>query len=84
MNQAVTEPVTGASASRPGDSGSPVTTTGRAPRGLNFAGDGFHGIINPIPLVLNSLGVQIDTAKDDVPVAGHLPLNSTGGLTAER
>jgi hypothetical protein len=72
VNQAFTSPVAPAlSASRPGDSGSPVVTGARAARGLNFAGDGFFGIINPIPFVLNALGVQIDTAADGVPVVGQ-------------
>jgi hypothetical protein len=72
VNQALTSPIAPAlSASRPGDSGSPVVTAGKAARGLNFAGNGFNGVINPIPLVLNALGVQIDTAPDAVPVGGQ-------------
>lgn len=64
MGQAVTQPITGASASLPGDSGSPVVNTSRKPVGLNFAGDGVFGIITPMPYVLNSLGLVIDTAPD--------------------
>jgi len=62
--QAVTQPITGASASLPGDSGSPVVNSVRKPVGLNFAGDGFFGIIIPMPYVLDSLGLVIDTAPD--------------------
>lgn len=68
VNQAITSPLDSLSASLPGDSGAPVvriTSTGRVPVGLNFAGDGFFGVINPMPLVLNALGVEIDTASDE-------------------
>jgi hypothetical protein len=74
VNQAITIPVAPATAaSRPGDSGAPVVTTTRLPRGLNFAGNGFNGIINPMPLVLNALGVQIDTALDQPYLGGTCP-----------
>jgi hypothetical protein len=69
VNQAITEPVTGLSASLPGDSGAPLVNSDRQPVGLNFAGDGFVGIITPMPLVLNALGVQIDTAPNEPPAA---------------
>jgi len=69
VNQAVTEPVTGSSASLPGDSGAPLVNGDRKAIGLNFAGDGFIGIITPMPLVLNALGVVIDTAPNEPPAA---------------
>jgi hypothetical protein len=67
VNQAVTVPtgvLGGSSASRPGDSGAPVVTSKRQAVGMNYAGDGFYGIIEPMPLVLDALGVQIDTGSD--------------------
>ena len=65
-------PVSSGSAALPGDSGSPVVNLVESsiiPVGLNFAGNGFNGIINPVPLVLNALGVAIDTAPDEAPPA---------------
>lgn len=72
VSQAVTAPVTGSAASLPGDSGAPVVTSKRKPVGLNFAGDDFFGIITPMPLVLDSLGLTIDTAAN-APTAGTCP-----------
>lgn len=72
VTQAIASPVDSSAASLPGDSGSPVVRisgTSKIPVGLNFAGDGFIGVVNPIPLVLNALGVQIDTAADSPPAA---------------
>src|SRR5262245_18769778 len=72
VNQVMTVPVSSGSASWPGDSGSPVVRLVESsiiPVGLNFAGNGFVGIINPLPLVLNALGVAIDTAPDEAPPA---------------
>jgi len=68
VTQAVTVPVSSGSASLPGDSGSPVVrlvASSIIPVGLNFAGNGFNGVINSVPLVLNALGVEIDTASDE-------------------
>lgn len=70
VNQVFTEPLDSDSASLPGDSGAPVVRiegTARVPVGLNFAGDGFLGIVNPLPMVLNALGVRIDAAPDMPP-----------------
>ena len=70
VNQVFTEPLDSDSASLPGDSGAPVVRrlgTAWLPVGLNFAGDGFFGIVNPLPLVLNALGVRIDAAPDVPP-----------------
>lgn len=72
VSQAVTAPVTGSAASLPGDSGAPVVTSTRQPVGLNFAGDDFFGIITPMPLVLDALGLVIDTASN-APAAGSCP-----------
>ena len=77
VNQAVTEPIPGSAASGlaaslPGDSGAPVVTSKRKPIGMNFAGDGFFGVINPMPLVLDALGVQIDTSGD-LPASASCP-----------
>ena len=73
VNQAVTVAVTGSSASLPGDSGAPLVNGDRKAIGLNFAGgiaDGISvGIITPMPLVLNALGVVIDTAPNEPPAA---------------
>jgi len=72
VNQVITVPVSSGSASLPGDSGSPVVRlveSSITPVGLNFAGNGFNGVLNPIPLVLNALGVAIDTAPDEAPPA---------------
>lgn len=72
FGQAITEPLEGASASRPGDSGSPVvkkTATTVIAKGLNFAGDGFIGVINPMTAVLGAFNVEIDTAADAPPSA---------------
>jgi hypothetical protein len=72
VNQVITVPVSSGAASLPGDSGSPVVRLVESsiiPVGLNFAGNGFVGIINPLPLVLNALGVAIDTAPDEAPPA---------------
>ncbi len=71
VNQTITSPVPPAtSASLPGDSGSPVVQKAGdsiTPIGLNFAGNGFNGIINPAPLVFYALGVEIDQAPDEAP-----------------
>lgn len=77
VNQAVTAPIPGSAASGlaaslPGDSGAPVVTSKRKPIGMNFAGDGFFGVINPMPLVLDALGVQIDTSGD-LPASASCP-----------
>lgn len=64
VNQAITVPVNGTTASRPGDSGAPLVNGGRRPVGLNYAGDGYFGVIIPMPLVLDALGVQIDNQPD--------------------
>ena len=77
VNQAITAPIPGSAASGlaaslPGDSGAPVVTSSRRPVGMNFAGDGFFGVINPMPLVLDALGVQIDTAGD-LPASASCP-----------
>jgi hypothetical protein len=72
VNQVITVPVSSGAASLPGDSGSPVVRLVESsiiPVGLNFAGNGFNGILNPMPLVLNALGVAIDTAPDEAPPA---------------
>jgi hypothetical protein len=72
VNQVITVPVSSGAASLPGDSGSPVVrleASSIIPVGLNFAGNGFNGIVNPVPLVLNALGVAIDTAPDEAPPA---------------
>jgi hypothetical protein len=66
VGQAIAEPIDSDAASRPGDSGAPVVsaTLNGTPLGLNFAGDGFVSVMTPMPMVLNALGVQIDTAPD--------------------
>lgn len=72
VNQVITVPVSSGSASLPGDSGSPVVRLVESsiiPVGLNFADNGFNGVVNPMPLVLNALGVAIDTAPDEAPPA---------------
>jgi len=72
VNQVITVPVSSGAASLPGDSGSPVVRLAESniiPVGLNFAGNGFNGVLNPMPLVLNALGVAIDTAPDEAPPA---------------
>ena len=72
VNQVITAPVSSGAASLPGDSGSPVVRLEASdiiPVGLNFAGNGFNGIVNPAPLVLNALGVAIDTEPDEAPQA---------------
>jgi hypothetical protein len=70
INQAITVPVSSGAASLPGDSGSPVVKvdgSNISPVGLNFAGNGFNGVINPAPAVFQALGVEIDTAPDEPP-----------------
>jgi hypothetical protein len=71
VNQTITSPLPPAtSASLPGDSGSPVVQKAGdsiTPIGLNFAGNGLIGIINPAPLVFHALGVEIDQAPDETP-----------------
>jgi hypothetical protein len=72
VNQVITVPVSSGAASLPGDSGSPVVRlvgSSIIPVGLNFAGNGFNGLVNPVLLVLNALGVAIDTAPDEAPPA---------------
>ena len=64
VNQAVMAPLDSLSAARPGDSGAPVVQ-GKTPVGLVFAGDPFFAIINPMPLVLSALGVEIDRLLDE-------------------
>jgi hypothetical protein len=75
VNQAISIPVDSDAASLPGDSGAPVLKilgSSRIPTGLNFAGDGYMSVITPIPIVLNALGVEIDTNADAAPAASCL------------
>lgn len=73
IGQAMAEPIDSDAASRAGDSGAPVVAQiGNVAMGINFAGDGVLGIVTPMPLVLNGLGVQIDTAADAAPASACL------------
>ena len=72
-NQAIVAPLNSPSMSAPGDSGSPVLK-GKTPVGLNFAGGSGLAVVTPLPLVLNALGVEIDSAEDEPPpVDGTCP-----------
>lgn len=62
INQVRVEPSNGPPIVCGGDSGSPVVSATKEPLGLVFFGDGQGGtflIMNPIPSVLQALGVQI-------------------------
>ncbi len=72
VGQAIVTPIGDPSMSLPGDSGAPMLA-GPDPVGLNFAGDGTVAVINPMPAVLNALGVEIDTAPDDPPSVSCFP-----------
>ena len=69
VHQALVEPIDTSAMSLSGDSGAPFVDEQRRAVGLNFAGDDTIAAIHPISRVLAALGVEIDTAPDDLPSA---------------